>query len=367
MDGLDALFLPPEESVLPVQAEMLRTRQRGDAGAALKKNSAAANRLNILAAVAQMANNPGAAKAAELAQGAQVSQYRPYQMGNQGFALPGQGEFVSSPMYEEEQDAARTAKATALAQTLALRKQLADKAAEDKRLLEQEKADRKQELEQEKAERRREMLTMTLEGRRQLAALTAGLKASDKKDGKTLPAGEIRRITDKETIANGFGDLVESFKPEFAGTAGLAPLENTLGKYQPLGIGKSYGDQSNWWQNYNDRKNMIRHELFGSALTASEKAAFDAANINEGMEPSEINRRLRQQHASVVKAYNKLKNNMGRGKYDVSGFEDITEPSVPLPGAKNPGKGGGGKSKAPAGVSQADWDLLTDEEKKLWQ
>lgn len=170
------------------------------------------------------------------------------------------------------------------------------------------------------------------------AAKDADKKAKDA-EGKTLPFGAIEKLTKKETTANTFGSLVGSFKPELAGTPGLAGIENTLGKYQPLGIGKSKSDQSNWWQNYNEQKNVVRNELFGSALTAPEKAAFDAANITEGMEAGEITRRLAQQNKAAARAYNKLKQNTGRAGYNVSGFGDIIEEAdVPAPGADAPAK-----------------------------
>ena len=70
-----------------------------------------ANRHNNLAAVAQMAGNPGIAKAALLAQKNAQQEASPIQMGQQGFMLPDQGEFVESPMYVEEKRAGRQAQA----------------------------------------------------------------------------------------------------------------------------------------------------------------------------------------------------------------------------------------------------------------
>lgn len=163
----------------------------------------------------------------------------------------------------------------------------------------------------------------------QRAAAKDAAKAEGKAAGKTLPGGEVRKLTEAEGLTGTFGDLASGFKPELAGTPGLAPLQNTVGKY----FGAGYEAQSNWWQNYNDQKNLVRNKLFGSALTASEKAAFDAANISEGMDAKQIKIRLAQQHRAAVKAYNKLKGNFGRAGYDVSNFEDLLEPAAELPGA----------------------------------
>lgn len=290
-----------------------------------------ANRHNTLAAVAQMANNPGIAKAALMAQKAAQQEASPVQMGQQGFMLPEQGEFVESPMYVEEKQAGRQAKADALRQMLEAR-------AEQARLLEQGRNERAG----EGNELRRLLATQAEQGRQDrlsqtlaLRELLAGKKADaapDKPQGKVLSGSDVRKLTDKEGLAVGFAELTEAFKPEFAGTPGIAGAQNTLGKYQPLGIGKGYGEQSNWWQNYNDRKNVIRHELFGSALTAPEKAAFDAANVTEGMDPKQIATRLGQQRAAAARAYNKLKSNYGRAGYRVDQFEDISAPEAATPG-----------------------------------
>lgn len=87
-----------------VREEILRRRQQQEA---LAQASQQGNRYNTLAAVAQMANNPAAAKASALAQTMAQKQHAPVQMGQQGFTLPASGEFVSSPMYEDEKNAGR--------------------------------------------------------------------------------------------------------------------------------------------------------------------------------------------------------------------------------------------------------------------
>ena len=94
-----------------------------------------ANRHNNLAAVAQMAGNPGIAKAALLAQKNAQQEASPIQMGQQGFMLPDQGEFVESPMYVEEKKAGRQAQADNLRAQLEAR-------AEQARMLEQGRNER---------------------------------------------------------------------------------------------------------------------------------------------------------------------------------------------------------------------------------
>jgi hypothetical protein len=48
--------------------------------------------------------------------------------------------------------------------------------------------------------------------------------------------------------------------------------------------------QAIWWQKHDRLKNQVRHELFGSALTNTEKTAFDKITVNPAL------------HADVIKA-----------------------------------------------------------------
>ena len=330
-----AMQMPPEERAM-LTAQILRRRQQSEA---MQQANAQANRFNNLAAITQMANNPGAANAAASAQKSAQAQYKPQSLGMQGFALPASGEFVSSPMYEEEQGARREEKRTILRETLGSREALAREAEEGRN----ERA-AAQVAAQREAANQRFMLGQTMaEIRRaqaEAAKATAGEKAAKTAQGRTLAGSDVRDLSKKEGTASGFLTLAQSFKPEYAGTTFLATAENALGRYQPLGVGKGYADQSNWWQNYNNSKNEIRNALFGSALTATEQAAFDRANITEGMQADEIRRRLGQQSQAAARAYNKLKANFGRAGYNIGEFNDLSEPQqVPAPGGQPPRPG----------------------------
>lgn len=103
MDPYDLLNMDPSNQQ-QMLADLLRRRQ---AGQSMQDANSQANRFSNMAAISQMANNPGLANAAEAAHKQSVAQYKPLQMGQQGFTLPGSGEFVSSPMYEDEKNAQR--------------------------------------------------------------------------------------------------------------------------------------------------------------------------------------------------------------------------------------------------------------------
>ena len=314
-----------------------------------------ASQHDILAAVAAMANNPGAAAAAKMAAANAQRQFAPTRLGNQGFMLPDTGAFVPSKIYKDEQEAAREAKKSALQATIEAR------AAQEA----QRQADR------EAARADRSSLALTLagmnnQGRMDLAQLRSELKgAPAAKPGKSLPPATINKLSEAENLSNGFGELASGFQDKFGGGYGTMTAQNFLGK--TLGV-DAYADQANWWQNYNDQKNLIRNKLFGSALTASEKSAYDAANITEGMSAKEIRTRLGQQHAATVRARNKLIANFGKGGYDTTGFEEMPEPEHTKPGAPRAATPQpAAASAAPAGVDAAAWKHMTPEERKLFQ
>jgi len=375
MEDLLSLLSQPNS-----QSAALRATRRAEEAAALKSANEQAGSLDMLAVAGQMANNPGAAAATKMAAGQQRQRFAPQALGQSGFMLPNEGQFVESPMFADEKQAGRES-----------RLQLAVAAMQEKRVREQDRRDLTLQRDEDRrtdsqrardqAEAfRRDMAGQTNALRRDaLAAREAAANAAPK--GRGLPMSAINKLSTQEGAAVTFADLISSFRDELAGTFATAAFENTMGKYQPLGVGKKFAAQSNWWQNYNTQKNILRNELFGSALTKTEKEAFDAANITEGMEPGQIRNKLAQQHRAVVRARNILLANAGRGNFDISGFTAMLEPEALDPGntargtIKPPPAAPAGRSPAPAparraaptGVPQASWDAMTESDRALFK
>ena len=329
-------------------ANMLRGREQASA---LQQANQQAHSADIPAAAALMANNPALAQAAQMFSKTRQAQHKPVQMGQQGFALPSQGEFVESPMYREERDATRQARMDQIA---------AQQAAALQRTREAQAATLERQRERQEANA---ALQKTL-----LAMRAAGREPKSAPKGRTLATGALKDLSTKFTTASKIQDLASGFRDDFGDKSMdiIAATQNLLGKKQPFGVGEDYADQSNWWLNYNDAKNMIRHELFGSALTAPEKAAFDAANITEGMASKEIRRRLGQQKAAAQKAYNKLKDLYGKGGYDTSNLDEFQEDLAATPGGAVP-TAPTNAPPAPEGIDPEDWKYMTPEERSMWQ
>lgn len=78
------------------------------------------------------------------------------------------------------------------------------------------------------------------------------------------------------------------------------------GRKAPGAPGAASSDATNWWQSYQEHKNLVRNKLFGSALTVTERDEFDKAQITPGMSPKVVRENLARQDAASKKAAQKL-------------------------------------------------------------
>jgi hypothetical protein len=192
----------------PSQADILRNQRRGEESAALRTANQNAGRMDLLAAASQMAANPGAAAAAKMSAGSQREQFSPVQMGQQGFMLPNEGQFVESPMFADEKREAR-----------ASRLQAAVIAADERKARDQERRDLQQQMHRDRmsaaeraAEDRRERHLESMGLRRALAAMAGG-NAADR--------ARSREERDTDNSVRRLGETLEK--------AGIPELEQALG------------------------------------------------------------------------------------------------------------------------------------------
>lgn len=317
MDFLD--ITPQQEQQLMAQA--LRAKQL------LGENAQRANRFGTLSAVAQLANNPAVAQAAMFADKNARAQYDTQSLGQQGLALPAAGEFVESPIYQRERMATRNQQEQIQKASLAAAQQ-----AQADRLAAQQQLQGDKLQAQRERDQQNSMLRMTLAQMSQQGALSRAQLSADSRDagktaapvGRTLPAGQVEKLTKNQTAADNYTSLADSFKDEWAGSPLLANSQNAIGRF----VGAGYEDQANWWQRYQSQTNEVRNQLFGSALTVPERDAFDRANVVPGMKASEIRKRLGQQAEAAAKAARKLTENYGKAGYNVSGFLEQAVPAA---------------------------------------
>lgn len=155
-----------------------------------------------------------------------------------------------------------------------------------------------------------------------------GKPVKGKPNERSLPPSVVNELTDRGTTAQDFVKLSETFDDKFGG-------------YKSEKIGdavnwakRTFGDDSNqaqWWQGYQEKKNVIRNKLFGSALTATEKVEFDKAQINPGMDSGEIRKNLGRQKDAALKAARKLAGAYKAGGYSSQQIEAAL--GIPLEGS----------------------------------
>ncbi len=113
-------------------------------------------------------------------------------------------------------------------------------------------------------------------------------------------AGAGTGVTDLTRLSENWNDQYGGF-----GVGWWGDFNNWLGRNAPGASSEDRG-RAAWWQDYQGYKNKVRHDLFGSALTATERAEFDKAIINPGMDPEAIRTNLELQRSAAERAAQKL-------------------------------------------------------------
>lgn len=142
-------------------------------------------------------------------------------------------------------------------------------------------------------------------------------KTTDAKDkGKSMSINDITKLSEEGGKFSNLNTFSDTFKPEYAGRTILGDAANAAGRNLPeTVVGKSVADGASWWQGYDRYKNVVRNELFGSALTAPEKAAFESADITPRMNPAQVKKNLATQKAITENGLKRKANAMIEAGY----------------------------------------------------
>lgn len=177
-------------------------------------------------------------------------------------------------------------------------------------------------------------------------------KAMAKNGGRPPPLGAQKTTMNTIELVDELKMLKDSYDPDYASKVGVfeGSLTNWRGK-QPIIGTKGALEQSTWW----DRYNLIytlpeRNRLFGSALTAPERQAWNSVNLSPNMSDAAIqegirrltdiaNRAMKKQFANDSSLYEgEWVYSMYGDHADELGFGQGEDPSQPNP---LPAEGGG--------------------------
>jgi hypothetical protein len=123
---------------------------------------------------------------------------------------------------------------------------------------------------------------------------------------KPLTVGEVTKLqglAGRVEEADRFLSKDKGFKDSYAGLT--ADISRAVGTYSPIAT-ENAKNTSAFWNDYQSHKNTVRHDLFGSALTATEKGEWEKSDINTTMQPDMIRRNLERRAALERRAYEKI-------------------------------------------------------------
>ncbi len=158
--------------------------------------------------------------------------------------------------------------------------------------------------------------------------------------GKPLSSSGDKQLSSMGDQMNRFLSLSETFDPSFAGqpmTGDFNNLRGRLGKFAGFDIGSQYADQAQWWQDMQDMEGMVRHDRFGSALTATEAKDWLKITVTPDMAPEQIKANLARRQAIVDGAISRRVNAYKAAGYNQDQIEALvartptSAPQTPTP------------------------------------
>lgn len=174
---------------------------------------------------------------------------------------------------------------------------------------------------------------------------------------RNMSINDITKLSEeggKFSQVAGFGD---TFKPEYAGykVKAVGEAANLAGRNLPAGmLPPGVAEGANWWQGYDRYKNVIRNDLFGSALTKSEISAFEAADITPGMDPAIVQKNLARQKSIIENGLTRKANAMIEAGYEPKTIASAYGLDLAKLGVDATGKKGRATAPAAGTVSAAD-------------
>lgn len=145
--------------------------------------------------------------------------------------------------------------------------------------------------------------------------------------GAPLPEGLFTSLKTSADTLKSFDAQLSRFKPEYAGLPVLGGVENAIQR-RVHGFGSK--GQANWWAAMSAADAAIRKDLYGSSLTANEKAAWEATTISPGMAPEEVRSNLLRRRLVLQTALARAAAGARAGGYRPAQIDALTRDVAPL-------------------------------------
>lgn len=158
----------------------------------------------------------------------------------------------------------------------------------------------------------------------------ANLRLEVAKQGKVLPGPLQKQLTEAAEMDDATQRFASTFKNDFGGYK--STVVGDVANWAKRTFGDESG-QAQWWQDYELHQSQVRNKLFGSALTASEIAAWNKSAINPAMDPKQIRENLQRRANLERTAINRLMRGAAAGGYNQDQIEAFTGRQIPTEGA----------------------------------
>jgi hypothetical protein len=118
---------------------------------------------------------------------------------------------------------------------------------------------------------------------------------------KPMGVNDITKLSEEGGKASSVAEFSKTFSDDYGGYGGgfetIAQVKMLMGRTG--WADPKLAESATWWQGYDKYKNVVRNDLFGSALTPSEQAQFEKADITPGMDPKIIRSNLALQNRLI--------------------------------------------------------------------
>jgi hypothetical protein len=141
---------------------------------------------------------------------------------------------------------------------------------------------------------------------------------------RVLTDKSIEKLGAQGASVENVNRYITTFKDENAGYGKGGDTAMWLGRNMPIFTGPTTENAAGWWNDYDRYKNVVRNELFGSALTPSEQEAFEKADIGPNMSPALIRENLKRQQGAVKSALRKHTNALKKSGYSEEAVDAAT-------------------------------------------
>jgi hypothetical protein len=122
-----------------------------------------------------------------------------------------------------------------------------------------------------------------------------GAKTNATEKPRNMSVGDVTKLQEEGGKFANLTGFARTFKDDYVQSV-VGDLRNRVTRAAPDALTPdAWKESAGWWQGYDRFKNVVRNDLFGSALTKPETEAFEKADVNPGMNPTLIRQNLKIQ------------------------------------------------------------------------